>query len=77
MGNFRPIPLKCWEAYLTLHGYTKNRISSSHHQWIKKGSRTIPVQGDEKQVPALHLKTGCFTMGIKLSALYAWADKNC
>jgi hypothetical protein len=77
MGNFRPLPLKCWEAYLLLNGYTKKRISSSHHQWTKVGFRTIPVWGDEKEVPALHLKTGCFTLGITLGILYEWAKENC
>jgi hypothetical protein len=77
MGNFRPLPLKCWESYLQFCGFIKNRISSSHHQWTKKGYRTIPVWGDEKEVPAQHLKTGCATLGITTAILYAWAEKNC
>ena len=77
MGNFRPLPLKCWEAYLTLCGFSKNRISSSHHQWTKHGFRTIPVWGDEKEIPATHLKTGVSTIGVTLSILYSWAESNC
>jgi hypothetical protein len=75
--NFRPLPTKCWEKYLTFCGYAYSRTASSHDQWTKKGSRTIPVWGDEKEIPAMHLKTSCRTIGCTLETLYAWADKNC
>lgn len=77
MGNFRPLPIKCWEAYLTLHGYINVRTKGSHDQWTKKGSRTIAVWGNEKEIPAMHLKSSCSTIGVSLLALYAWADTNC
>ena len=77
MGNFRPLPTKCWESFLTYHGFTCNRTSASHDQWVKKGHRTIPVWGNEKQIPAQHLKTSCKTIGCTTEELYAWADKNC
>ena len=77
MGNFRPLPLKCWEAFLTLHGYIYVRTKGSHDQWTKKNCRTIPVWGNEKEIPAMHLKTSCSTMGVTLTDLYTWADKNC
>lgn len=77
MGNFRPLPLKCWEAFLTHMGFVKDRITASHHQWTKTGFRTVPVWGNEKEIPAQHLKSSCATMGTNLQALYAWADKNC
>jgi hypothetical protein len=77
MGNFRPLPTSCWEAFLTLKGYTEKRISSSHHQWTKKGSRTIPVWGNEKEIPAFHLKTSCKSIGCPFNELYEWAEKNC
>ncbi|MGI8893982.1 MAG: type II toxin-antitoxin system HicA family toxin [Bacteroidia bacterium] len=51
---------------LTEKGFTKDRISSSHHQWKRKGYRTIPVWGNEKEIPPHHLKTGCFTIGCTL-----------
>jgi predicted RNA binding protein YcfA (HicA-like mRNA interferase family) len=77
MGNFRPLPTKCWERFLTLKGFRYKRTVGSHDQWTKKNFRTIPVWGNEKQIPAYHLKTGCFTMGITMEDLYEWADENC
>jgi predicted RNA binding protein YcfA (HicA-like mRNA interferase family) len=77
MGNFRPLPTKCWEKFLSENGFRLSRIASSHHQWTKKGYRTIPVWGDEKQIPAFHLKTGCKTIGCSLEELYKWAEENC
>lgn len=77
MGNFRPLPTKCWELFLTKHGFTYHHTTGSHDQWKKRGCRTIPVWGDEKEIPAFHLKSGCKTIGCNLEDLYAWADKNC
>ena len=77
MGNFRPLDLKCWEAFLIKCGFDKDRISSSHHQWKKHGKRTIPVWGNEKQIPAFHLRTGCSSIGCSINDLYGWAEKNC
>lgn len=75
--NYRPLPTKCWESFLTQMGYSYNRTASSHDQWVKKNSRTIAVWGNEKQIPAMHLKTSCRTIGCSLEYLYNWADKNC
>lgn len=75
--SYRPLPTKCWEKFLTYKGYMYERTKSSHDQWVKKGFRTIPVWGNEKQIPALHLKTSCRTIGCTLEELYEWADKNC
>ena len=78
MGNFRPLPTKCWESYLILHGLSPVRIKGSHFQWTKKGLlRPIPVWGDEKEIPANHLKTGCRTLGVTTQSLYEWAVENC
>lgn len=77
MGNFRPLPTACWIALLTMLGYTEKRISSSHHQWTKPGKRTIPVWGNEKEIPAMHMKTCGRGMGWSLNDIYAWAGKNC
>lgn len=70
MGNFRLIPTKCWERFLTLKGFTYKRTKGSHDLWVKNNFRTIPVWGAEKQIPAFHLKTGCAT-------IYDWAEENC
>ncbi|MEP7169225.1 MAG: type II toxin-antitoxin system HicA family toxin [Bacteroidota bacterium] len=78
MGNFRPIPTKCWERFLQENGFTlTRRAKGSHDQWTKKGFRTIPVWGDEKEIPPQHLKTGCFTIGIIMKDLYEWVNENC
>jgi predicted RNA binding protein YcfA (HicA-like mRNA interferase family) len=77
MGNFRPLPTRCWEAFLTNHGFKCTRTTASHDQWTKKGKRTIPVWGDEKEIPAFHLKTSCKVIGCTLDDLYAWAKNNC
>lgn len=78
MGNFRPLSTKCWELFLTKNGFKySGRTKGSHDQWTKKGYRTIPVWGDEKEIPAQHLKTGCRTIGCTLEDLYTWADNNC
>ncbi len=77
MGNFRPLPTKCWQAYLTSNGYVYKRTKGSHDLWTKAKSRTIPVWGDEKQIPAMHLKCSCNTMGKSMEDLYAWAKENC
>ena len=77
MGNFRPLPTKCWEKFLSMQGFVYKRTTGSHDQWIKKGFRTIPVWGDEKEIPAQHLKSSCRTIGCELDVLYNWAEKNC
>ncbi len=77
MGNFRPLDTKCWERYLTLLGYQYKRTAGSHDQCTKRNHRTIPVWGDEKQIPAFHLKTGCRSIGCTIQDLYKWADENC
>lgn len=78
MGNNRPLPTKCFIAFLLMHGLTCDRISSSHHQYKKKGLiRTIPVWGDEKEIPAMHLRTSCKTLGVTMQELYDWAAKHC
>jgi predicted RNA binding protein YcfA (HicA-like mRNA interferase family) len=77
MGNFRPIPTKCWILFLIHKGYTFDRIKSSHHQYTKKGSRSIPVWGDEKEIPALHIKTSCRTIGCTMEDAYQWIEANC
>ena len=77
MGKFRPLSTKCWENFLQLHGFVCKRTKGSHDQWTKKNCRTIPVWGNEKEIPAFHLKNGCEIIGCTLNDLYVWADKNC
>jgi len=78
MGNFRPLPTKCWEKFLTYCGFMYSRTKGSHDIWTKKDSlRSIPVWGDEKEIPAMHLKTSCRTIGTTLEKLYEWANANC
>ena len=77
MGNFRPLSTKCWEAFLKYKGFVYDHTSSSHDQWKKAGFRTIPVWGNEKQIPALHLRTSCKTIKCTIGEIYEWAEKNC
>jgi len=77
MGNFRPLPVKCFEAFLIANGFIKDRISASHHIWTKKGvCRSVVIQGNEKEVPAFHLRTNCRTIGCTLDQMYSWAEDN-
>lgn len=78
MGNFRPIPMKCFLAFIAQYGFKFDRISASHHIYSKRGAlRPITIQGNEKMVPAFHLKTNCRTIGCTTKELYDWAEKNC
>jgi predicted RNA binding protein YcfA (HicA-like mRNA interferase family) len=77
MGNFRPLPLQCWLLFLGMNGFVHTRTNGSHHQYTKKDSRSIPVWGNEKEIPAQHLKTSCRTIGCSLQELYKWAEENC
>ncbi len=65
------------QASYPSHGYKYHRTAASHDQWVKKGARTIPVWGDEKEIPAMHLKVSCRTIGCTMEELYEWASNNC
>jgi len=75
--TFRPLPTSCWEAFLSYKGFKLKRTKSSHDQWVKPGHRTIPVWGNEKSIPAFHLKQSCKSVGCDTDELYAWAAINC
>jgi len=78
MGNYRPLPTKCWEKFLTEQGFKYIRTKASHDQWTKKGClRTITLRSKDKDIPALHLKTSCRTIGVTMQFVYEWADVNC
>lgn len=76
-GNFRPLRTNCWEKFLIFKGFKLDRTKGSHDQWKRKGTRTIPVWGNEKEIPAFHLKTSCRTIGCDIEDLYNWAEDNC
>ena len=78
MGNFRPLPRKDFEKFLTFNGFSLIRVKGDHYIWKKKGGkRSIPIQGQEKDVPALYLKTSCRTIGCTMENLYKWVEENC
>ena len=77
MGNFRPLRTRCWEAFLTHRGYKHVRTKSSHDQWTKPGSRTIPVWGNETDIPPIHIHKSCKSIGCTMKDVYDWADANC
>jgi len=76
--GFKPIDTSCWLNFLRYHGFSRDRSKGSHFIWTKPGSlRSIPVRENDKQVPALHLKTGCATIGCTSKELEKWIDDNC
>jgi len=77
MGNNRPIKTKCWIAYLKSLGFELTRTTGSHYMYVKKGFRTIPVWESEKEIPAMHIRTSCRTIGVDITDVYAWTDANC
>ena len=77
MGNNRPVKTKCWIKFLEHLGYKFNRIKGSHFQYVKEGKRTIPVREADKEVPAMHIRTSCRTLGIDIEVVYNWIEKNC
>lgn len=77
MNNFRPVKTSCWEKYLIFMGYKLSTITGSHYQYTKKNARTVPVWGDEKDIPAFHAKSALKNMGKELVDFYDWAEKNC
>ena len=77
MGKYRPLKTSCWESLLKSLGYAYSRTEGSHDLWTKKASRTIPVWGKKKEIPAFHLNAICKTIGWKMDDIYKWAEKNC
>lgn len=78
MGNFRPLPTRCFVAFLLLNGFTYNRTTASHDVYTRKGTfRSVIIREKDKDIPALHLKTNCQTIGCTLDVLYNWAETNC
>ena len=78
MGNNRPVKVKDWERFLTAHECKFVRhASGSHEHWkCPNCLRTITHRSQEKDVPALHLKTNLTTMKLTLEYLYDWLEKN-
>ena len=77
MGNFRSVKTKCFVKYLLAHGFVYDRTSSSHHIYIKKGHRSIIIQGNEKDVPGLHIRTNASSMKVTADSIYIWIENNC
>ncbi|HET7360993.1 MAG TPA: hypothetical protein VFI78_03585, partial [Salinimicrobium sp.] len=65
MGNNRPIKKKFWIQFLKAHGCKKKRHKSTSHEHWKCPNcyRTIVFRGQNKEIPALHLKSNLETMG--------------
>lgn len=78
MGNNRPVKTKDWIAFLESKNCYKARTKASHDHYKCPGCfRTITHREKDKEIPALHLKTNLFSMGLTLKDLYDWIDKNC
>lgn len=76
--GLRPLATKCFLAFIEFMGFKYSRTESSHDMYTKKGClRSIVIRKKDKDIPALHLKTNCKTIGCTLPELYKWAEKNC
>ena len=74
----KPTKTKCWEAFLKYHGYEHNkRTKGSHAIWEKSRCRPIPVWGAKNEIPAMHIRSSCLTIGCTVDSFYKWADENC
>ena len=77
MGNNRPIKTKTWIKFLKAHGCVFKRSKASHfHYKCPKCFRTVTHRENDKEIPALHLRTNLNTMGKNLEYLYDWVEKN-
>lgn len=77
MGNHRPIKTKLWEQFLDSKGCKYDRTKASHHIWKCPDCwRSIVFRGAEKEIPADHLKTCLFTMGLTLSDFIEWVKNG-
>lgn len=79
MGEYnKPVPTKCWKAYLAFCGCTEDRIDGSHHHWKCPDCwRTVTFWGHKKEVPRFHILTCLRTMGKTNSQFNKWAKQNC
>lgn len=79
MGNYnRPIPIKCWEAFLIYSQCEFKSNNGSHHKWKCPGClRSVIFHGHKKEVPRFHINTCLATMGVSKNEFNNWSDKNC
>lgn len=78
MGNYRPIPTKCWEAFLLSLGCTYKSTEASHDKWRCPGvNRSVIYRGAKKEVPFFHIATNLKTMGVTKEDFLAWIENNC
>ncbi len=79
MGQFRPIPTRCWERFLKAHGCKfKSQKGTSHHKWKCPGCfQSIIFRGSEKEIPFAHIATNLETMGHSKEYFFEWIEKNC
>ena len=75
--GYKPIDTKCWIKFLTHQGFKRDRIKGSHYIWKKKGYRPIPVWENEKQIPAMHIKTSSVTLNVTIEYIEDWVKENC
>ena len=76
--NDRPIPVKCWIAFLTSLGCVEKSVNASHHKWSCPGClRSIIFRGAKKEIPRFHIRTNLKTLGVSNSDFNKWAAENC
>jgi len=75
---FKPLPLKCIEAFLNFMGFVLDRTAASHYVYKKRGNfRSVPLWGSKKEVPAFHIRTCSKVTGYTMKQIYDWAAINC
>lgn len=77
MGNFRPLPTPCVIKLLLSYGFDCDRSKGSHFQYKRRGSRTVPIWENEKEIPAFHLRSVSHVIGLSMKQIYQWAADNC
>ncbi len=75
---YRPVSTKCWIKFLKSLDCHFKRQKSSHHVWYCPGTkRSVVFRGEEKEIPAFHIKTNLKTLEIDEVKFWEWIDKNC
>lgn len=71
--SFRPIPKNKYIRWLKFKGLVYIRTSASHELWDSLDGaydRPITFRTMDKDIPPLHLKSNCDTMGVSMKDLY-------
>lgn len=77
MTNYRPTKTSCFIKYLASLDCIEMRTRGSHTQFkCPEAIRTVTVRKNDKEVPALHIKTNLSNIGLAIGDYYKWASEN-